>query len=152
MSEIRASRKPSRSKTSFAAPRSRARVSTPLRDRGPLGFSLVRGGGVVDTPVSFRDGSRGGGINVPSPPGAMGGHEGRSLASGVLPLQQEDAGGGPASGGHDRGVRVGDLRLAGVVPQLLHGFVNDPEAVRATLGQLTTVRVDGEFAVQGDPA
>ena len=73
MSEIRASRKPSRSNTSLAAAISRARVSIPLRERGPLGFSPVSGG-VVDTAFSFRAGSGGGGINVPSLPRAIGGH------------------------------------------------------------------------------
>src|SRR5260370_9956967 len=41
MAEVRASRKPSRSKTFFAAPISRARVSTPLRERGPFWLVLV---------------------------------------------------------------------------------------------------------------
>ena len=77
---------------------------------------------------------------------------GGRTVSGVLPLQQEDARGGAAAGGHDGGGRVGDLALARVVPQLLHRFVDETEAVRATLGELATVRVDGEFAVERDAA
>jgi hypothetical protein len=66
MSEIRASRKPSFSKISFAAVTSRALVSAPLRDRGPLGFSLAIGR-VDDTSLCLGTGSLLGGVNVPSP-------------------------------------------------------------------------------------
>ena len=46
---------------------SRARVSTPLRDRGPLGFSAGRAA-CSTRPLSFRAGTlAGGGINVPAP-------------------------------------------------------------------------------------
>src|SRR5947209_14554882 len=42
MSEMRASRKPFSSKICLAASSRRARVSAPLRDRGPLGLSSSR--------------------------------------------------------------------------------------------------------------
>src|SRR5688572_3186831 len=53
MSEMRASRKPCSSNTSFAAASSRARVCTPLRERGPLG-STASTGAAFGTPVSLR--------------------------------------------------------------------------------------------------
>src|SRR6478736_8520119 len=46
MSEMRASKKPSSSKTAFAASTRRSRERRPLRDRGPLAFSTVNGSSV----------------------------------------------------------------------------------------------------------
>src|SRR5689334_11825858 len=45
---------------------------------------------------------------------------------------------------HDRGARVGDLSLAGVVAQLHHRLVDEPVAVGAALRQLAAVRVHGQ--------
>src|SRR6476619_2048337 len=50
MSAMRASRKPCSAKICSAASTSRARVSAPFRERGPLGFSEVAGA-VADTPL-----------------------------------------------------------------------------------------------------
>src|SRR5580700_11118437 len=118
MSEMRASRKPSRSKISFAAVTRRARVSTPLRERGPLGLSVpFESGRAVGTRFSFRAGSRAGGpINVPVPTPSAGGRLWRSgIASVVPPLQQEDARGGAATGGDHGRAGVADLALSRVV-------------------------------------
>src|ERR1039458_9354368 len=117
MSEIRASRNPSLSKISFAALTSRALVSAPLRDRGPLGFSLASGR-VVDTPRSLRAGSLLGGVNVPSPFPERWWTRGSLSISRVLPLQEKHTGGRSAAGGHHRRRRAGNLPLTGVVPEL----------------------------------
>ena len=82
-------RKPSRSKISFAAATRRARVSTPLRERGPLGLSLpFVSGRAVGTFLSFRAGSLAGGpINVPVPVACAGGRLPSPIgSSSVLPL------------------------------------------------------------------
>src|SRR6516164_2337708 len=132
MSEMRASRKPSRSKISFAAATRRARVSTPLRERGPLGLSFpFVSGRAVDTRLSFRAGSRAGGpINVPVPAACAGGRPSGPVASSpVLPLQEEDARRSAAAGGDHGRSGVAHLPFTGVVAQLLHRFVHKPKAV-----------------------
>src|SRR5579872_4749468 len=155
MSEMRASRKPSRSKISFAAVTSRARVSTPLRERGPLGLSLpLVSGRAVGTSLSFRAGSRAGGpINVPVSVACAGGRRpGPVASSSVPPLQEEDPRGSAAAGRDDGRTGVAHLPLACVVAQLLHRLVHESEAVGPSLRQLTTVRVDRKVAVEPDAA
>src|SRR5580704_18191869 len=152
---MRASRKPSRSKISFAAVTRRARVSTPLRERGPLGLSLpFVSGRAVDTLVSFRAGSRAGGpINVPVLVAGAGGRmPGATASSAVLPLQEEDTRRGASAGGDHGRPGASHLSFACVVAQLLHRFVDETEAVRASLGELAAVRVDREVPVERDAA
>src|SRR5580704_6756221 len=150
MSEMRASRKPSRSKISFAAVTRRARVSTALRERGPLGLSLpFVSGRAVGTSLSFRAGSRAGGpINVPVRVAFAGGRmPGATASSAILPLQEEDPRRGASTGGDHGRPGASHLSFACVVPQLLHRFVDKAEAVRASLGQLAAVRIDWEGAI-----
>src|SRR5580658_8814632 len=151
MSEMRASRKPSRSKTSLAASTRRALVSIPLRDRGPLGLSvpLVAVGRAVVTRASFRAGGLAGGwTNLLRGDGDAGGRE--SWPSGAVPLQEHDARGCPAARGDDRRPRIAHLALSRVVAQLLHSFVDEPEAVGPPLGELAAVGIDGKIPVQSD--
>src|SRR6202012_464549 len=73
-----------------------------------------------------------------------------AYASRVLPLQQQDTGRGPASGGDDGGLGVLHLALAGLVAQLGHCLVEKAEPVAPTFRELPTVRIDRELAVQRD--
>src|SRR6185312_12635072 len=95
----------------------------------------------------------GGPINVPVPPARAGGRPPAPIASSpALPLQEEDPRrGAPAGGDHGR-AGVAHLALAGGMAQLLHRFVDEPEAVGPPLRQLAAVRVDREFAVRRDAA
>src|SRR5215469_4391296 len=155
MSEMRASRKPSRSKISFAAATRRARVSTPLRDRGPLGLSLpFVSGRAVGTRLSFRAGSLAGGpINVPVPVARAGGRLPGPIASSPGPsLQEQDTRGGPPTRSDYGGAGVAHLPFAGRMAQLLHRFVHEAEAVRPAFRQLAPVRIDRQLAVERDAA
>ena len=98
------------SNTSLAAATRRARVSTPLRDRGPLGFSEVSG--VVTAPFSLPTGSPAdGAVTVPSPSGPVGGRRGRaSPESRVPPLQEEHARRRAAARGDDGRRGIGTWR------------------------------------------
>src|ERR1035441_8380731 len=73
-------------------------------------------------------------------------------SSGMMALEEQRAGGNTAARGDHRGVSAGYLPLAGIVSQLLHGFVEKSEAVGPPLRELATMGVDRQLAVEGDPA
>ena len=72
------------------------------------------------------------------------------MRSCVRPLEQQHTRGRAAAGGDDGRPRVVHLALTGLVAQLCHRLVDEPEAMRAALGELAAVRVDREVTIEGD--
>src|SRR5688500_17870408 len=60
-------------------------------------------------------------------------------------------GAAPIRNGRDLDLLAGHLPITRATPQLESGLVDEPEAVEAARGQLATVGVEGEVAVEGDP-
>ena len=76
---------------------------------------------------------------------------GAERSSGPVPLEEEHTGRHAASRGDHRGGGVGHLSLAGIVAELHHGLIEEPEAVGPPLGELPAVGIDRQLPVEGDP-
>src|SRR5439155_8204680 len=76
----------------------------------------------------------------------------RKRSSWSIAPQQHHAGRRATAGGDDGCARLRDLTITSLASELSDRFVEEAEAVRATLGQLASVRVHGQLAVERDPA